>query len=213
MGAIDLGRFLQRYKPDTSLGAPRTQAAKAGSPQDAPAGVDVTVAEVLSQIGGMSFNNGLYRTHRLEDVPAWNKTIATAWNETAGKVTVFAYDWGGAQYALYKQDTVFQFSAGDLEFVNIPADVASFHNEILMEHPSEAAAAEFYKAWLESGGAVPRYDTCIGYQKPLFLGGTDWIENLELIDLDVYWTVTAPIIARARKVGVGGKIGKIEIGE
>ena len=108
---------------------------------------------------------------------------------------------------------VLQFSAGDVEFTEIPADITSFHNEILVQHPQEAAFVEFYKAWLESGGAPPPHDMCIGYQRPLFLGGPDEIENLELIDLDVYWTVTAPIIAKAREVGVGGTIGKIEIGD
>jgi hypothetical protein len=54
---------------------------------------------------------------------------------------------------------------------------------------------------------------CIGYKKPLFLGGVDWIENLETIDMDVYWTVTAPIIAKAIQVGIGGVIGRIEIEE
>jgi len=128
-------------------------------------------------------------------------------------VTCFAYDWLGRQFALFEKAMILQFSAGVLEWVEIPADIKTFHNEILLDLAEPALAVNFYNAWLESGGKPPRYSECVGYKRPLFLGGDDWVENLEVIDMDVYWTVTAPMIAKARRVGVGGLIGKIEIGE
>lgn len=206
---MNLGKFLARFTVDRDLGAPRTQPGAVVS--SAPGGsVPDDVHQVLSAIGGMSFNAGLYRLQRLEDVAAWNDTIATGWTETRGRVSCFGYDWLGRQFAKF-ESMVLQFSAGNLEFVEIPADLEGFHNHVLLELQEPALAVAFYKAWLDSGGRAPKYSECIGYKRPLFLGGTDWIENLEAIDLDVYWTVSAPLIARAREVGVGGVIGKIEI--
>jgi len=197
---------LAAYPIDTNLDATRVQPA----PEARSSGV---LDQVLERFGGMSFSDGLYRLHRPEDVAAWNRTIATAWSEDVNRITVFAYDWLGRQFALFGQKMVLSFSAGDLEFVEIPADPVSFHNEILTKYRQDVLAAAFYNAWREAGGAAPMYGSCAGYKRPLFLGGEDWIENLELIDMDVYWTVSAPVIAQARKVGVGGSIGQIEIRE
>jgi len=205
---IRLDRFRKHYKVDDDL---KSSSANGGNhPGGLLPGVVAPVQELLQAIGGLSLNGGLYRTHLLKDVPEWNATIATAWTETAGKVCCFGYDWAGSQFALYRGSIVLQFSAGDLEFIEIPGDLESFHNKDLVDMAEPALGVSFYEAWKESGGAVPRHDECVGYKKPLFLGGEDWIDNLEMIDLDVYWTVTAPLIAQARKVGVGGVIGKIE---
>jgi hypothetical protein len=127
-----------------------------------------------------------------------------------GRVACFGYDWLGRQFVKFESG-VLRFSAGNLEMTEIPFDLDGFHNDVLLQMQEPALSVEFYKAWLDAGGRAPQYSECIGYGRPLFLGGTDWIENLEVIDLDVYWTVSAPLIARARHVGVGGVIGKIEI--
>jgi Domain of unknown function (DUF1851) len=34
---------------------------------------------------------------------------------------------------------------------------------------------------------------CVGYQVPLFLGGKDSLENLEITDLDVYWSLSGQL--------------------
>lgn len=206
---MDLATFLNSYRPDTDLAAPRTDTLESAA-DAAVEGIDESVRDLLSRAGGMSFSGGIYRTHRLEDVQRWSTTIATGWTETAGRVNCFAYDWLGRQFALYKGNMVLQFSAGDLEFTEIPADVASFHNLELVNYAQEVLARAFFDAWLHGGGQRPRYGACIGYKRALFLGGPDEVENLELIDMDVYWMVSAPIVAKARKVGVGGRIGQVE---
>jgi hypothetical protein len=208
---MDLSKFLAGYTVDRDLGAPRTEPGAIVS--SAPGGgVPDDVHQVLSAIGGLSFSGGLYRAHRLEDVAAWNATIATGSPETRGRVSCFGYDWLGRQFVKFAS-MVLQFSAGVLEFTEIPFDLEDFHKNVLLDMQEPALAVAFYKAWLDAGSRAPQYFECIGYKRPLFLGGTDWLENLEAIDLDVYWTVTAPLIARAREVGVGGVIGEIEIGE
>lgn len=206
--ALDLGHFLSAYSVDTQLDAPRTEPMTG---HEGPSTAADSVDQLLEQIGGMSFCHGLYRVHTPADVPAWNATVSTGWKETAGRVRVFAYDWLGRQFAWFGDRMILQFSAGDLEFNEIPADLVGFHNEELVTYRQEALAYAFYEAWLESGGAPPRFSQCVGYQKPLFLGGVDEVRNLDAIDLDVYWTICAPLIAKARQVGIGGTVGNIEI--
>ncbi len=209
---MDLSVFLYRYSPDSDLGAPRTTVAEGPTGPSQETG-SPDVFDLLTHMGGMSFGGGTYRLHRLDDLSAWNSSIGMAWPKTKGRVTCFAYDWAGRQFALFEKTTVLQFNAGDLEWTEIPADLKAFHNEILVEMAEPALGLSFFEAWLGSGGARPMYSECIGCKRPLFLGGSDWIDNLEVIDLEVYWTVSAPIITKSLKVGVGGSIGRIDISE
>jgi hypothetical protein len=65
-----------------------------------------------------------------------------------------------------------------------------FHDEELVEYRDAALASGFFDTWaLDHGSALPLAgDHCVGYRVPLFLGGRDTVDNLEVIDLDVYWT-------------------------
>lgn len=66
----------------------------------------------------------------------------------------------------------------------------AFHDEELVEYRDAALASGFFGAWAkDQGAALPlAHGDCVGYQVPLFLGGHDTVDNLEIIDLDVYWT-------------------------
>ncbi|WP_277621809.1 T6SS immunity protein Tdi1 domain-containing protein, partial [Caballeronia zhejiangensis] len=58
-------------------------------------------------------------------------------------------------------------------------------------------------------GAAPSYEECVGYRIPLFLGGKDVMDNLETSNLDVYWTLMAQLIRKARGLPIGTVFGKI----
>ncbi|CAE6797130.1 hypothetical protein R75461_05007 [Paraburkholderia nemoris] len=47
---------------------------------------------------------------------------------------------------------------------------------------------------------------CVGYKRPLFLGGADELHNLELTDLDVYWTLSSQMIAQLSGVPTGTSV-------
>jgi hypothetical protein len=46
---------------------------------------------------------------------------------------------------------------------------------------------------------------------PLYLGGTDDLRNLQLTGLDVYWTLSAQLLARTRGLPVGTDVAGITI--
>jgi hypothetical protein len=46
----------------------------------------------------------------------------------------------------------------------------------------------------------------VGYRVPLFLGGTDTVENLERGDMDVYWSLTSQAAAQVAALPEGTPI-------
>jgi hypothetical protein len=100
---------------------------------------------------------------------------------------------------------------GTGEALEIPVDREAFHAEELVDEPDAAAAYSFFAQWLAAGGVRPEYDQCIGYKRPLYLGGSDDVTNLEAIDFDVYWSLSAQILAQVRGLPAGTSIGQVSI--
>jgi hypothetical protein len=102
---------------------------------------------------------------------------------------------------------------GTGEALEIPSSITEFHSLELVQYADAAVAISFFQEWLRFGGAPPAYDQCVGYKRPLYLGGTDDITNLELSDFDVYWTISAQLLAKARGLPVGTRINSVSIGD
>ncbi len=50
---------------------------------------------------------------------------------------------------------------------------------------------------------------CVGYKKPLFLGGSDTTDNLELAKLEVYWEISAQLLNKTRDLPIGTHVNNI----
>jgi hypothetical protein len=100
---------------------------------------------------------------------------------------------------------------GTGEALEIPVDRTGFHTQELVDEPDAAVAQSFFRQWLAGGGQRPGYDQCVGYRKPLYLGGADDLTNLELVDLDVYWSLAAQLLRKVRGLQVGTPIGDVSI--
>ncbi|UCI24573.1 T6SS immunity protein Tdi1 domain-containing protein [Mesorhizobium sp. B2-8-5] len=165
--------------------------------------------ELFANFGGASFKHGLYRIIRAQDVARWNARVILGFPEFAGRITCFGYDWQGSAFAVDTgrleegEPGVLMFEPGTGEALQIPSNLQTFHDVELMEDDDAALASNGYAMWRESGGAEPTYSQCIGHKKPLFLGGEDTIENLELSDLDVYWHIMGQIIAKVKGLPPG----------
>jgi len=130
--------------------------------------------------------------------------------EFAGRITCFGYDWQGTAFAVDSQRLeegqpgVLMFEPGTAEILLIPANIETFHDALMIENPDAALTANIYvEDWLAAGGAQPAFDQCIGYKKPLFLGGEDDISNQELTDLEVYWHIMGQVIAKVKGLPPG----------
>ena len=169
-------------------------------------------SNLIDHFGGSSFDQGLYRVIRASDVDEWNARIAIAFPDFNGRVSCFGFDWLGRVLALDSkrvengQPGVVMFELGTGEALEVPCDVVSFHEEELIEYKDAALASDFHRRWLSAGGAAPKYDQCIGYKKPLFLGGPDELGNLELSDIDVYWHLMGQLVAKAKGLPPGSPV-------
>ncbi len=98
------------------------------------------------------------------------------------------------------------FEPGTGDALEIPCSIDTFHDEELIEYGDAALASDFHKRWLDDGGSAPGYGQCVGYKKPLFLGGADELINLEMSDIDVYWHLMGQLILKAKGLPPGTPI-------
>lgn len=167
---------------------------------------------LVEHLGGGSFDQGLYRVIRASDAGAWNARVAVAFPDFASRITCFGFDWLGRLFAVDPkriedgQPGVVMLEPGTGEALEVPCNIASFHDEELIKYKEAALASDFHQRWLNSGGGAPEYGQCIGYKKPLFFGGADEVGNLELLDLDVYWHIMGQFILKAKGLPLGAPI-------
>lgn len=162
-------------------------------------------------------SDGAYRLHRKEDVVRFNACAAEVFLDRALQFQCFGADWMGRQFALDQgrmikgdpQVAILDPATG--EIFEIPCGYREFHEIEMIKYPNETVEYDRFKQWLSSGGVAPKYGECIGFRVPLFLGGKDAFDNLEVVDLDVYWSISGQILAQTRDLAIGTRIGGISV--
>lgn len=163
--------------------------------------------------------DGSYRPHQKDDVGHFTDLARAAFPAFADRIECFGADWLGRQFAKDQgrmeagEPLVLMLEPGTGEALEIPASFATFHERELIAEPDAVAAFSFFKEWLSVGGAAPKYDQCIGYKVPLFLGGADAVANLTVSDFDVYWTISAQLLAKVRSLPEGTVINRVSISD
>lgn len=173
-------------------------------------------AELASRFAGCTFENGIYRLHDAKTGPSAESWVAEFFPQFASRACPFAYDWLGRQFATDSarieggERLVLLFEPGTGEVLEIPFSFGAFH-EHLDELRESALAESFFSSWAKANPEVLPLNVteCAGYKVPLFLGGKDTVENLEIIDLDVYWSITGQLRQGTQKLAPGSSIGRI----
>lgn len=157
---------------------------------------DVTGGEELvKKFAGCAFRGGLYRLFETRDIPKWNAIIVEAFPPAEGDVQVFGHDWAGRVFALsLSSGTVVIFDPGTGDALDTEHDLADFHNIDIPEKHRVSLLSESFGEWKAAGGAEPQYGQCVGFKVPLFLGGQDTVENLEISDMEVYWGIMGQLM-------------------
>lgn len=172
------------------------------SPVQGPSDSGMPADGVRQRVGvlaGTSFANGLYRLHTAASATAVDELVLAAFPDFAGRIACFGADWLGRQFSLdpsrglEADPEVLLFDVGAGEALEIPIAFSRFHDEELVEHPDAALAADFFTQWRGTHPESFEFDQCAGYRVPLFLGGADDLTNLEVADVDVYWTLTGQL--------------------
>lgn len=172
---------------------------------------------LAERFAGCSFESGLYRLHDATSGPLALSWIAEAFPEFGSRACPFGYDWLGRQFAVDagrvqgRQPLVLLLEPGTGEGLEIPLPFGPFHDEELVEYREAALATNFFDAWAhDQGQALPlAAGDCVGYRVPLFLGGRDTVDNLEVIDLDVYWTTCGQLRRGTLQLPEGSSIKSV----
>ncbi|GAB3933043.1 hypothetical protein GCM10029976_039830 [Kribbella albertanoniae] len=189
-----------------------------GQVSDAAEFVGLTpLQEVRARFGGCTFRDGLYRIHGESSAAVAKAWVDDAFPEFKGRFEIFGFDWLGRQFAADRargeasDPEVMLIEPGAGEALEIPVPFSKFHDEELVDYSDEALAVNFYAQWRSQSPGSLGFDQCAGYQVPLFLGGKDQVENLELSDIEVYWGIMGQLRAQAREVGLGNPIAGIDL--
>lgn len=153
--------------------------------------------EFMTEYAGATFDRGLYRVHSASTGGSGQRCAEEAFPEFVGRIIVVSFDWLGRQFALdlgrieRDEPQVLLLEPGTGQALEIPVSFSMLHDEELVEYADAALASDFFAEWSEHApGSLPLSTAqCAGYRVPLFLGGEDGIENLEVSDFDVYWTL------------------------
>jgi hypothetical protein len=174
--------------------------------------------ELTRSFAGVTFDAGLYRIHDASSGPAAQQLVAESFPRFAPQVRVFGFDWSGNQYALDNsrkvgadaQVKMFEISSGSV--FDIPATLVEFHNDLLPSDKNAPLGNDFFQEWRRYAGVKDALvlSQCVGHDIPLFLGGSDTVENLSVTDLDVYWSLTGQLRANMADLPLGKKITGID---
>jgi hypothetical protein len=103
------------------------------------------------------------------------------------------------------------FEPGTGEALEIPVPLSAFHDEELVDFSDSALAAGFFREWAAVSRATLQFNECAGYKLPLFLSGLDTVENLEVVDVDVYWTLTGQLLLQTGDLPAGTSVSSVTI--
>ena len=187
----DFERFLAAFKVTARAGTPSWQdAGQAGW------------SGLMGSHGGSTFEQGLYRLHTSASSESAREDLSDGFPELRRGIDLFGYDWLGRQFGTRRQAPVpvLMFDLGSGDVLEIPVTFVEFHDAELVDYRDAALASDFFASWTSGHPeTIPlAFDQCVGYRIPLFLGGRDDLDNLEVTDLSVYLSLSAQLWGQVR---------------
>ncbi|WP_205120388.1 hypothetical protein [Tenggerimyces flavus] len=174
--------------------------------------------DLLEAYGGCTFEDGLYRIHTRASADEFDRLVGAAFPNYRSRLGCFGFDWLGRQFSIDRSrgvesdPGVSMFEPGTGEVFEVPGRFTEFHDVELVEHVDEDLVTAYFTDWTAENTKPIPFDKCVGYRTPLFLGGLDDGTNVDLTDTSVYWHLMGRLRLEAIRVGLGGRISKIDLG-
>lgn len=164
--------------------------------------------EFLTEVARSSFAGGLIRFLLPQTDPSifsWNSPEGwvSDWKQWDGRLVVFAYDWLGRQISFdlaRREDDeplISILEPGTGQLLEVPENFHGFIEQEIIDYHDAALASTFHSQWIKNGNPLPLFRECVGYKVPLFLGGEDSINNVEISDIDVYVSLCGQYYSKA----------------
>ena len=153
--------------------------------------------DFITQLGGRQFGGGLFSSFSVNNAEQWRQLVFEAFPETKGSFKLFGYDWMGNCFGIDtrpgKNEQILLFEIGTGDLLVLSPSLAHFLNEEIPQRHIAALASEYFKEWVEHAKSAPAYGNCVGYIVPPFLNGDDELANMEMSDMEVYWSIMGQI--------------------
>ena len=149
--------------------------------------------DIITQLGGKTYGKGLISFFAPEEIPLWTENIKEAFPWFQRAFRPFAYDWQGCVHTAYitagGNEVPVIFNVGTDEIHYAPCTLQDYLDKMIPAHVDGTLAAGFFKKWSRHSKQSLKRNECVSYRIPLDYGGKDVFDNMEISDMDVYWTV------------------------
>lgn len=167
----------------------------------------------IDGLGGRSFGEGVFKSFGRSDLEKWHRLVSGCFTKLRGEFDLVGYDWMGRCFAVDRREgegegLVVLLDIATIDIYYIERDLVSFLNETISSQSEASLEVSRYQAWLKSRGPVGPME-CAGYRIPLFLGGEDSLDNMEVSDMEVYWDMTDQLWEAVKDLPEGTKIGNV----
>ena len=175
-----------------------------------------TYRTFLQRLPAVSFKGGALRVLTPATKPSiasWNSEQGwhADWPEWRNRFVVFAFDWLGNQIAFDRNEAmnISEFEPGTGNINSVPVDFSGFL-DLLVDSGEEILLEASFTKWRTLTGRTLEFNQCVGHKIPLFLGGSDSFDNMEVSDLSVHVSIMGQVYrAAASKSKISGfKIGR-----
>lgn len=151
--------------------------------------------ELVGLGAGLSFGKGIVRIHSEREALRASGLIRESFPAYGDRVVPIAKDWLGRQFAVPLADgaarpgLLLLIEPGSGEVFEIDCRVVDLFNVEMVADPETFLASDLFEEWREENPVMLPSDQCVGFKVPLFLGGEGSVDNLEVCDESVYWSL------------------------
>ena len=164
--------------------------------------------DLISQYGGYTFNNGLFRIHTFEYVDKWTALMTEYFEdeENPFDMICFAANWQGIMYCVDKTNSKITYlDPATCEWFSADHSLQLFFDEILVSGEYDIIFEDYFDrvvAYLKFEKLD--YEDSLGHKIYLYLGGNDEVENYEVVNTEVLWELQVQLVDRINEIDEGG---------
>jgi hypothetical protein len=167
------------------------------------------VQMLIDQFGGATLDKGLFRIHNRGSFYYWTKLGFDYFKKYRGASYVFGFDWVGRHFAVTNKankNIILMLDPATAEVFELEASIEDFFNIDLVEGKNDLLEEKRFQQLRKGISDDLAFDHCLGFIKPLFVGGKDENSNLDDSDMEIYWELNYQVYCKTKNLTDGTKL-------
>ncbi len=171
------------------------------------------LAELVTLAAGCTFGDGLLRVFTEDQARRAQSLTNAMFPEWAVRIRPVAQDWLSRQYVLdlRRGGMLLLVEPGSGGVYELEESIPELFDQLMVDEPDTFLALDLFRTWREVHPEAIPGGKCVGFKTPLFLGGDGVVENLEVIDEAVYWSIHGQLWAKIKDLPPGSSIDGVQI--